>query len=173
MRVASGISEIVFALVFKYPCSFKEAFVVVLFSKDFSILISEFDFFHGLCKAFHISVQSRYPWQNGSFVFGSILRSGIVLVIIPTLQLSSPYAAEIHIVFSIVILENARINAVAILYRCLICSERTFWFITHRYANLKNILFIFYREIQVIFAICIRSIRCPHLSAGPRNIFYI
>jgi hypothetical protein len=96
---------------------------------------------------------------------------GFVVAI--TLQLSAPKSTKIHVIITIIILKHTRINGITSVDGMIFRNKRTFRFITHGYANVKNVIFVFQRKIKIIFSVFESHIRIPKLTTSPRNVFYI
>jgi hypothetical protein len=91
----------------------------------------------------------------------------------PALKLSAPDAAKIHVGFAIGIGKYCRVNTVTACNRLRLGFERTNRAGRSCYADMENIFFILYREVQVIGTVFISNIRSPKLPARPGNIFDI
>lgn len=128
--IAGRIREVVRAIVFVHPGSFKKASVVVATQNGFSIFIQNHYFLHGLCKLEHVVAHFGYAGVYRRLViFAQVGYRTVVLIFasVPSLQLAAPYPAKVHVVRAVVILKYRRVDAVAPLDGLSLGSEWTAW----------------------------------------------
>src|SRR5690606_41090145 len=94
-----------------------------------SLLVQYLNLFHWLCESEHVVTHQRYAGaDSGRIILLQIRFRSVVSRVFscsPTLQLTTPDAAEIHIKFSIVVFKDGRVNAIASLDGFGVRLERT------------------------------------------------
>src|SRR5687767_13933524 len=138
-----------------HPRCFEESFVMVFAQYLFTVFAQNFNFLYGLIKLKHVASKARYPGTDCRFfIFLKISFRSVRLVgaSSPTLQLAAPNSTKIHVEFSIGVLKNSRINAIASLDGFWFSFKGTCRRSARGYSNTENITFIFYRKIQIVLA---------------------
>jgi hypothetical protein len=96
---------------------------------------------------------------------------GIVLVVVPALQLPAPNTAKVKVKAAIVVLEHGRVDAVSTFDRLRFGFKGTLGFFAGGYPNAEHILLVFHWKVEVIHSILEGGIGCPKLAARPGNVF--
>ena len=169
--ISGGVGEVVLAVVFVHPGRFEETFVVVAFQEKFAVFVQNFHLFHFFGEALQVGAEFGYPRQDGGLVAFTQCPFGIVLVVVPALELTAPNAAKVEVKTAVVVLENSRINAVSSFDGLWFGFEGAFWFFAGGYPNAEHILFVLDRKVEVIHSIFEGGIGCPKLAARPGNVF--
>ena len=153
MRIAGGVGEIIFAVVFVHPTGFEETAFIVASRQRFAILIQNDNGFRLFCKFQHIFAEVGHTSGESLFVaFGQngTFQSFIVAI---ALQLATPQTAEIHVEITVSIIQDGRVDAVTAFHRIGLRNERSFRIVTDSYTDAENIVLVFQGEIHIIFSV--------------------
>jgi hypothetical protein len=123
-----------------------------------------------LGKLQHIVAQANNASGQSQFIAFRHVGRFDSLVIAVALELTAPEATEVHIVLSVVILKDRRVNGVAATDRVGQRNERTGRSITNSNPNAENVVLILQREIEVILTVLFSNVAVPKLPAGPWNL---
>ena len=152
VRIAGGVGEIIFAVVFVHPTGFEETAFIVASRQRFAILIQNDNGFRLFCKFQHIFAEFGHTSGESLFVaFGQngTFQSFIVAI---ALQLATPQTAEIHVEITVSIIQDGRVDVTAF-HRIGLRNERSFRIVTDSYTDAENIVLVFQGEIHIIFSV--------------------
>src|SRR5690606_9756416 len=156
-----------------HPRSFEESSVFVSCKERLAVLIENLAFSQRFCKGQHIFIHFSDMYADSFFI--GVLRSriGIEASCLPFFQLSAPDTTQIHICSTIIIDKYRRIDTKASRYIIWFGCKWTGGTLTGSNTYTEDAIFILCRKIEIICAVLICGIGCPHLLANPRNIFHM
>ena len=112
--VAGGIAEVVFAVVLVHPAGLEEAALVVFDLDGGAVLIQQDDRFGLLGELEHVLAELHHAGRDGRFPVGGVGGAAVLReVVLVTLELAAPDAAEVHVVLVIVVVQDGVVDGIA------------------------------------------------------------
>jgi hypothetical protein len=195
VTVACGIREIVLAFIFMHPRGLEEA-VWVASLQGLSVLVEDNnrtwslgELKHIVGHAGHITVKCRNIGRSPEFglLVGSVTyinvssgsRHGVGLLDgsytqgnMP-LQLTAPQTSVVAEDTAVIVLENARVDAVGTTDGIFLWNEWAFWLVGNGYTQVEFSIIILGREDEIVFAILFYYVAVPHLLLHPRHLVLV
>jgi len=172
--VASGVREVVLAVVLVHPGGLEEASVVLAGVDGLAVGVVDHEVLHVARESVHVVAKLGHARHEGGLVaVGFHGRVGFALELAgsPALQLATPDTAEVEVGLAIVVDEASGVNAVAAGNVVLIGLEGTLWLVGDSDTNSEDTLLVSGREVKVVFAILLSSVGCPELLVHPWDVF--
>src|SRR5690606_2963252 len=171
--VTSGVRQVVIALILVHPGAFEVTASVVASQQRLALLVQNHHLAGSFCKLFHICRQACNPRTQCRLISSRFLIIRTVDVVAIVLQLTAPEAAEIHVVFTIVITEYGRVDGIAAFDGLRLRGEWAGRVVAYRHTNLDYAVGSVDREVSVLFAFCGGRVRGPSLPISPWHILRV
>jgi len=171
--VTSGVREVVLALVLVHPCGLEETAVVLAGVDGLAICVVDDEVLHVAGESVHVVAQLGHTRHQSGLVavgFHGLVGFALELACSPALQLATPDTTEVEVGLAVVVHEASGVDTIAARDVVVVGLERTLRLVGDSDTDSEDTLLVSGREVEVVFAVLLRSIGCPELLVHPGNI---
>ena len=168
--VAGRVAVVVLAVVLVHPRCLEEVMRIAHLHGS-AVLINDTDRFRLVGKAKHIVAELHNAWRDARLLIsreaGEV--DSLVLLVV-ALQLTAEDATEIHVVGTVVILEDGIVDRITALDGMWLGNEWAFGLVADGNAATEDACLVLGREIHVVLAVLLLHVAVPKLLGSPRNL---